>query len=422
LESATTAAAAAQKKAAEQAATIPVKGPTPPEKDWIKKWVKDFDDLTYAYDQMGIVSQKTLAENAVRTQTYMESVKKAYGEGRASVVDYVNALRAASDAMKKMTGEDLAAQRQEAWDKNAEAIKNISKDEEGWLKKVDKANDDLFNSLKQLDKLKIPTHADVAPMEREVNALEEKLRAQGLIIPVTVEQKGAETVTQLGPINPGGGVNIGAPQGWNPVTLEEWKDFVKGGEGAGYSVDIGIYGIGSTRKPITEKIQEIIDEFGGLDKAMAGMEAEINVAELSAEYQKLDNQLKQVERILPDMSNVLTWGGGNWYTGGPSLEYQQQIASQIEDLKSQMKIIQMKKSYELLQGYGGSMQTGGMIPFTGLYQLHEGEKVISRNQISMGGVTNIFQIKSTDPRQTADEIAKVLKYHLHGELEDLLRR
>lgn len=354
----------------------------------------------------------------------LEKLKEGWNKNAGATRDYVNALRAVAENMKKLTGEDLAAQREEAWDKNAEAIKNISKDEEGWLKKVNKANDELFKTLKDLDKLKIPTHADVAPMEREVNAMKERLRAEGLVIPVRTEQAtggGMEITPSL--TSPTGGVQINAPQGWSPVTLEEWKDFVKGGsQGGGYSVDIGIFGIGSTRKPITEKIKEIIDEFGGLDKAMSGMEAEINLAGMSAEYQKLNNQLKRVERIMPDLANVISWGGGNWFTGGPSTEYQQQITLQIQDLKSQLSILRMKMQYEALQAYGGSMQTGGIVPFTGLYQLHEGEKVVSRNQISMGGITNIFQIKSTDPRQTADEIAKVLKYHLHGELRDLLRR
>jgi hypothetical protein len=421
LQGTSNAVAEATKKAAEQAARIPVIGITPPEEDWIKKWVEGFDDLTYSYEKLGIISQKTLSESAANTLMYMESVKKAYGEGRASVLDYMNALKAANDAMKKLSGEDLANQRGEAWDKNAEAIKNISKDEEGWLKKVNKANDDLFKSLKDLDKLKIPTHADVSPMEREVNESKRKLEAEGITLPIRTSGEvsgggGMEISPSL--ISPTGGVQINAPAGWSPVTLEEWKKFVQGGEGSGYEMNIGIYGIGSSRKPISEKIQEIIGEFGGLENAMKGMEAEINVAELSMEYQKLDDKLKQVERIIPDMSAMASWAGGSPYVGGPIV---QTVTDLIADYTEQMKIIQMKTQYEMMKMYGGSMQAGGYVPATGLYTLHEGERVTTKNQISMGGVAATFYIQSTDPKRTADEICKVLKYHLHGELNDLLK-
>ncbi len=82
---------------------------------------------------------------------------------------------------------------------------------------------------------------------------------------------------------------------------------------------------------------------------------------------------------------------------------------------------------ELLQSFGtedarsmmsgfstniSGFQTGtDYVPRTGIYRLHEGEKVISSttNNSNMGGVTiNINGAR--DPKQVADEVAKVLKY------------
>jgi len=435
LESATTAAAEAQKKAAEQAAKIPAIGVTPPEKDWIKKWVADFDGVTYALDKLGIKSTAVLSKEASDALRYAEVVKKAFEEKEVSVRDYINALNMANDAMKKLTGEDLAAQREEAWDKNAETIKGISKDEEGWLKKVNKANDDLFKSLKDLDKLKVPTHADVGPMEREVNAMKEKLRAEGLVIPVTTEG-GTESIKY----NLGGGWQTYNPS-WGTPPVEkkeprtqseqiywkwqgenEWKDF-KDDLKEGIDVPIMLFGIGSSKKPITEKIREIIGEFGGLEKALSGMEAEINVAELSMERSQLQRQVEQINQYWQAWRTASSLAGS--FSFGPGQNDPMVLRSNelMEDLVQQLKINQMKMGYERLKAYGGSYQGGTQyVPQTGLYTLHEGERVTTKNQISMGGVTAIFQIKSTDPKETANEVVHVLKYKLHGELSDLLRR
>jgi len=386
------------------------------------------------FESLKISSQKELKEIAEHTMRAAEIIKANWKAGTSSVADYVNALKAASDAMKKLTGEDISKEKEEAWDKNAETIKGISKDEEGWLKKVDKANDDLFKTLKDLEKLKIPTHADVGPMEREVNAMKEKLRAEGLIIPVTTAETsgvtGSYMTTKEQTGNMGGGV--------------EWLNYVKGG-GMGGQIDIGgigaaidrisgqirdaeahgftipVYMEGSTRKPFSEKIREMIAEFGGLGKALSGIEAEINVAELSAEYKKLETKLNQVERILPDMSAMASATGGNPYVGGPIVQTVKDLTAEYTE---QLKILQMKMDYQMLKGYGGSMQTGGIVPFTGLYQLHVGETVTPstlRNVSSnISLAVNISGVN--DPREIGNDIVKILKYNLNTELNNLLKQ
>jgi hypothetical protein len=302
-----------------------------------------------------------------------------------------------------------------------EAIKNISKEEEGWLKKVNKANDELFKTLKDLDKFKIPTHADVSPAEAEIRNLISKVEAQGINLKVNIESTGS-------PMTGGG-------EGGT-----SWTDYVKGNTeffqggkkaiddmndsfqdwsdqwGKGLDVPISIYGIGSSKKPITEKIKEIIGEFGGLENALTGMEAEINVAELSMEYQKLDAKLNQISRILPDMSAMASWAGGSPYVGGPIVETVKQLTS---DLTEQMRILQMKILYEMTKMYGGSMQTGGVVPFTGLYRLHEGERVTSKN-VSINGITINIIPRRDSTKAVADELVKTLKYRLNTELRGLL--
>ena len=83
-----------------------------------------------------------------------------------------------------------------------------------------------------------------------------------------------------------------------------------------------------------------------------------------------------------------------------------------------MNILRMKMDYETLLSYGGAMQAGGIVPFTGLYTLHRGETVVPNN-VSVGGI-NITVNGTRDAKTTADEIVKALKYRLSGELRSLI--
>jgi hypothetical protein len=383
----------------------------------LKTMFQSTEALDNAFKTLGVSSQRSMATTADWALRALTTIEADFKKGKASVVDYVNALKAASDAMKKLTPEDTAKKREEAWDKNAETIKGISKDEEGWLKKVNKANDELFQTLKDLKKLEVPTHADVGPMEREVNAMKEKLRAEGLVIPVTTE---GET---------GGG---GGGTSWTDYVKGD-TEFFQGGKkavddmndtfqnwsdqwGQGLDVPINFFGIGSSRKPITEKIREIIGEFGGLGKAMSGMEAEINVAELSLEYNKLQNKLNQIEQAYAQTANMMFMHGYSYQRSSADVERQTQVT---EELTAQLRILQMKMDYERMKAYGGSYQAGTQyVPQTGLYTLHEGEQVIQRN-VRTGDIRIIIQ-GSSDSKSVADELVRTLKYRLNTELRDLL--
>jgi hypothetical protein len=183
-------------------------------------------------------------------------------------------------------------------------------------------------------------------------------------------------------------------------------------------VPINIFGIGSTKKPITEKIQEIIDEFGGLEKALSSMEAEINLAEISAEYKKLEAKLAQVERILPEMSAAASRAGGSPYVGGPIV---QTVKDLMAEYTEQMRILEMKMEYYMLRS-SGSYQGGiSYVPKTGLYQLHRGESVSPRN-ISSSITVNNYISGVNDVKAIGDSITKILKYNLNQELGDLLKR
>jgi hypothetical protein len=176
---------------------------------------------------------------------------------------------------------------------------------------------------------------------------------------------------------------------------------------------LNIWGIGSSKKPITEKIQEIVGEFGGLEKTVSGMEAEINLAELTTEYNKLQTRLTREQKFLTEISNFPS-GTLNWnrtYEAiGPT------YTAMFTDLREQMKTLQMKMDYEAFKAYGGEAQTGiGYVPKTALYKLHEGEKVLRKN-VSIGDI----HIHLEGGRDPVKAVVKALKFRLSGELEKAL--
>jgi hypothetical protein len=385
-----------------------------------KKWAEEFDGVTYALDQLGIKSTAVLSKEAADALRYAEVVKKAFQGKKEYLRDYINALNVAADAMKKLTGEDTTDKLVKNEEEYQKRIREISPEDPERQKKVQAAINDWQAVRKEIEKTaKIPVQADVAPMERQIQESIRKLEAQGITIPVT---------TSGGAASGGGGVE----------TLGEWKNavtgFSRGASGAlmdlteienklqgisDINIDIGIYGTGSSRKPITEKIQEIIDEFGGLENALSGMEAEINLAELTSEYNKLQTQLTKEQKFLTEISNLPS-GTLNWnrtYEAiGPA------YMAMFADLTEQMKILQMKMNYQMLKAYGGSYATGTRyVPQTGLYTLHEGEQVIPRNVSS--NITIINHICGVnDAGEIGDKLTRILKYRLNTELNDLLRR
>jgi hypothetical protein len=428
--------AEAQRKAAEHAArlreeqeALAASMKRDPER-W-KKWVEEFDWIGQAYEKLGIKSEATLRKEAEDALKYAEVVKQAFKKKEASARDYINALNVAKEAMKNLTGEDMTDKLVKNEEEYQKRIRAISFDDPERQKKVQEAINDFFKIRKEIEKMKIPVHVDVAPAEREYQEFIQKLKAQGINIPVTISGTGSSTIPA------GGGIT--------------WEDYVKGNtsfyeqgsasarnadvfSSMGDSIDkisqkirdaevhgftIDVYLSGSSKKPFSEKIKEMIDEFGGLEKALSSIEAEINIAEYTAEYQKLEARLKQVERILPDLSNISVGFGGGWTSYQSS--FVQDIKDTTAELKSQMQILTMKMNYEMLKTYG-SYQTGiHYVPETGPYILHEGERVIPRN-VSSNIILNNYISGANDPRKIGDSLVQILKYNLNLELKDLLKR
>ena len=411
----------------------------PPEPGWIKKWVEQFDDLQHAFDQLGIESQESLAKAAAAAETYMRVIEKKFQEGKGSIVDYKNALAAATAAMQKLVPPNTTQQITDLWNEYNKAVKAIPEDDPNRAAKVQELLDQVFKQIKAIEG---PTVAEMkaafAEMKTQAaSALEEiknridqnPIRAGVDVTEIkkiedaykAVKSKIEATPIKINVDSSALGGGAGQSESEAPAGID-----LTGIGGADYTVDF--LGRGSRTLPLSEKIQELIAEFGGLGNAIQGMQAMIDFSEMTTQLQGLQRQLANVREVTQfylnvhrEFPNVNTIWSAPWGWLSPAI--QDWIAQRQADIESQMGLTQLKMIMSLLQGFGGSLQTGGPVERTGLYLLHKGEEVRTTNQVSMGGITLIQHIQGGgNVRETADAVAKALKYAISGELRDTLKK
>jgi hypothetical protein len=417
----------------------PLKDVTPPEPDWIKNWVKQFDELEHAFTQLGIDSQASLAKIAQNADTYLGVIEAKFQKSKATLVDYKNALGSATAAMQKLVPPDTTQQITDVMIATDKAIKQIAEDDPNRGAKVQALIDQqmktikaiegptiaemkaAYNTLKTegmkviketqawIDNNPVRAGVDVKEFSKTLNDAFDgfKKRVESTSIKINVD------TSALG----GGGSGM---EGWTPGTYSPI-----GPEGQQVDYNVNFTGTGSSTLPLSEKIKEIIAQFGSLDDAMSGLGAMINFSELSMQFKDLVKQLANVKEVTQFVQSVhtqfpdvnMTWGPGYWLDP----KYSSWIEDRTSEIMAQMGIIQMKMLMEILSGFGGSFQTGGTVPRTALYLLHKDEEVRPSNQISTSSGPFIFNISGNDPKGTAREIEKILKYNLHGGLRDAIK-
>jgi len=393
---------------------------TPPEPGWIKKWVEAWDALTYSFEQLGIQSQKSLTKIAENAVAYLGQVKKAFQEGKATVTDYKNALIAATEAIKKATGEDQTKKLVDLYEASQKEIDAISKDDPDRAKKVQAIIDKWIEARKtitqtlaeaeanykemltRLNQFKIEPGIDIGKAKASLKELEKEmkeLRRQAEVpIKIQVDTSALDAVGR---------------------SLDQFTDQ------APLPVEMEFYGIGSPKKHLSDKIQDFISEFGGLENAISAIQSTISFKEYGMEVNKLQASLDRVNSIYKWVWSTLVESAsshmiGTWFD--PS--YAARIFARQKELEDQIGILKMKRAIEELKMYEDSYQTGiPYVPKTGLYRLHKGEEVRTTNQVAMDyrGMTVIIN-ESKNPRATAEEIEKVFKYNLHSGLKDVVKR
>ncbi len=451
---------------------------TPPEPGWAKKWVEQFDALQYSFDQLGITSEKTLTEQAVKANVYAKQVEKAFLEGKASVVDFKNALLAAGAAMEKLIPKDVTKSLVDLMEQTDKEIAKISKDDPDRLKKIQEINDRWAENKKRI----LEANQTITELTKNVGNLLAKLPEVKLKLDAETAIKGVEQVGKgidelrrkaSEPIrinvetNTSGSGAGGVFAGLDDFGMGKYM----GGEGGGLD-DFGMgkymqgasanlestvkfYGEASPRKPLSETIQDLLAQFGALGDSANVMNTVIDFSDMAFEMSKIGSQLVKIRDILPSINRAI-WRAGGWGSGPTDPQLIASIQEAESELTHQMSMMQMKMTasmmelgmgdlnnmaglVQMIQGlfgssswsrfspgaFGGigfsptpinwgsypSFGTGGMVPETGLYQLHRGEEVRTTNQVSNDNrQTNNITIITNDPKRMADEIRKLLKY------------
>ena len=410
---------------------------TPPEKGWIKEWV---DKQKTIFEELGIKSTEELDKTLTSHIKYMNQIKGQWKAGTGTVLDYVNALKSVTKTLKEMTGEDSSKKMLENEEKYQEVVKEIKEKypERGteYQKEINKAIDEWSKVRTKIqDEDPVYIRANLSKWETD---LQEALRIYR-----------EKFLSQLPQANLSGG---GGGYGAGYQTISSLYATNKGsmtGEEADRNFDVKLkfWGEMSPKVPLDQAFDKIAERISGIKDDAKRIDAVMS-------FRGVSNRMGEFDKLMAVYTNMMSRSTLAWGAAVNPLGYK--YGKESEDLANQMydelMIIQDKnmsrlKDFLVTSGtkltetiyasfmkfpqypsgtgfvpisfkeLSGSMQGGGYIGRTGNYRLHEGERVISKN-VTNSNVT--FNISGGDPRRTAEEIAKLLKYKRAGSLSEVL--
>jgi hypothetical protein len=423
------------------------------------KYYSLLEEVNIAYQMLNVTSTEALTAMVEKNIWAVEKIKQGWQEGKASVLSYQNALKAATSSMKAAIGEDPTKQLTDLYKGYEEQAKKIR--EEGgddFRKKIEKLAAVTEEARKKIQE---PFEVNIAGFEAEFREVNERFNQQASIWKIKADDdtlfnsimspwEDAKSIIEVTPIEPVAdttdfkttindaymeikriieGQPINVKVNVNSSGSGDYVDTNMGrmlGSEADKNFDVKLkfYGEASPKKPLSETIKDIIGQFGSLQNVINGLGTTINLREIGL-------GIKQAEREMERYNDVY-WGymalWSNPYASADTKLYGiapsawKTLSYFMEEVQGRLDILKMKQQLETLKMIEGSYQTGmPYVPKTGLYMLHKGEQVRTTNQVSMGGVTlNVTIPGAGDANDVADKLLKVFKYHLKGELKDLI--
>ena len=372
------------------------------------------DELNAAMATLGTKSTAGLVTGIKDSEAAFAAIKAQFAAGKVSVLDYANAIQSLTKAYQGLTGGDVTKQLVDLELKTSEAMAAVNKNLPDWKKEMGKITDAWLEERNKIQE-KSPAYirANLSKWEQD---LQEAIRLanqyMASIQPANLKIQGAS-----------GGATASASNLYASNVGMVTGAFAD----QNFDVKLKFWGEASPKKPLNETIQDIIDQFGGLDKAMQMLQMSIDFTEMTQQMKTYQKQLDKVsdwyhfyEAIRSEFPTV------SLNTGGENPWLDRNVTAQLEQWKSDalagISILNMKGMLNLLQAFSGSFQFGTTyVPKTGLAYVHEGERIIPRNVSNSSSVVNNFSISGGDAKRIADEIAKVLKYQRSGELKSALR-
>jgi len=381
--------------------------------EWLSGYRIDIDELNQAMSVLGTKSTQSLVIGIKDAENAVSSITAKFRAGKVSILDYANSIKSLTESYKKMAGEDTFGSLNDAMDTYLEKVKQLNEQypERGqeYQKALSKAIDEWLKTKTEIEeKDPVFIRANLSKWEEDLREAKRRYDAFAASIkPVSIEGGGGGSTSRGGY-----GGSFDADLTNKLEKLSPWD----------VNVDFTATGM-SPKMPLGDALKKLTDKFGGIDKLISGLEAEISFEKSNKELKKLEEMLRQVKAIYPSIWQASSGFGtstmkiGSWINQA----YAAKVNAQQEELESQIELLKKSQLLDVLKGYAGSYQGGTTyVPKTGFALVHEGEKIISKN-VRYGDSNNItFHISGNDPKKIADEVAKVLKYKRSSKLNEAI--
>jgi hypothetical protein len=404
-----------------------------------------------AMNKVGVVSERFYASQAKESLKSFGDVQTAFQKGEATAGDYKASLQSLIGQMEKALPTDPTDALVSLEEETSNRLKAINRETEGWGIEANRIIDEqnkkrnliMGKSIGELEadlsdkkskflstwgeiktettKEPLEVLAEFAPgamdgLTTEYERVKASIEANSIKINVDTSAMGGAGGAPV----TGGAGTPGSPEN---VYASNMGMVTGAFADQNFDVKLKFYGEASPKKPLSETIRDLSEQFGGLQELINSLTMSIKFGEAEMQIDKLEKQLQQYKEVGQSWQNIVNspYGSINMKAGfkDPQIDL---LNSLMAGVTQQINMVKSNQLLDILNMFAGSFQFGTTyVPKTGLAMVHEGEKITPKN-VRYGDSNAVFHIYGTDPKRTADEIAKILKYRRSSDLRDATRR
>lgn len=416
--------------------------------EWLSGYRVDIDELNDSMSVLGTKSTQSLMVGIKDAEHAISSITAKFNAGKISILDYANAIKAMTEQYNKLSGGDTFNKLDEAQEAYQEKVKQLNEQfpdrGQEYQKTLSKAIDAWLKVKSEIeDKDPAFIRANLSKWEDDLNLAAELYRTKFLSQIPAVDLSGGGTSKSMATAPP-----VGQYGGWDADLKNKLATIPANVEFTGSGL--------SPVMPLGDALNKLDTKVGSIQSQMGAMNFAVSftgVSNFKGEVEKLTNVFKNWQQV--------SWGLGAYASAETKLfgfdpHEREKLFSQMNTSLNEMynaglsnlnnflantgreiteslwqrfilgPLYSSGYPAELLSSFIGSMpttfqdiqsgyasfQSGGMIPKTGLYQLHEGERVISKHNVDMGGITiNVPPGTSKEQVRTIiGELKRALKY------------
>jgi len=430
--------------------------------EWLSEYQIDIDELNQSMSVLGTKSTQSLMVGIKDAENAVSSITAKFRAGKVSVLDYANSIKSLTESYKKMAGEDTFGNLNDAMDTYLEKVKQLNEQypERGqeYQKALSKAVDEWLKKKTEIEeKDPVFIRANLSKWEEDLREAKRQYDAFAASI---------EPVSITGTAGSGGNVNTSEEAGTPSLAPPKRK------YGGSYDANltnklyIDFVGTGmSPPMPLGEAFDKLGNKISNVENDLSALNFAIDFSKITNGLGSMGVEANKLNAVLKNWMYLISMPGGRAIStmmGGMGQENMKMLSDQMgevldkvfeEELNLLTEYITMtgkeltpkiwdrfikpyeetkfnpdvaqwysKFSYQdVKEMFAGSYQHGTTyVPKTGFALVHEGERIVSKNQTTNMGGINITVSGSGDPVKVANEIAKVLKYGRSSQLREAI--